>query len=240
MFQSSVSAEVPAFVAVEPEETSSSNKNLQHSNCDDLRETTSRLYSTYGVVKRIVDFIGAAVLLVLFAPLMLVVALLVRLTSRGPVIFRQVRLTDGNREFTILKFRTMTVDAEQKSGAVWAAKNDSRITPVGRFLRTTRLDELPQLINVLRGDMSLIGPRPERPELAGLLQKELPSFYKRHKVRAGITGLAQVEHGYAGCTESYRRKLALDILYVKRRCLLLDLRIALRTVFVVFTGSGSR
>jgi lipopolysaccharide/colanic/teichoic acid biosynthesis glycosyltransferase len=134
----------------------------------------------------------------------------------------------------------MRCDAEASTGAVWATKNDSRITAVGSFLRKTRLGELPQLINVLKGEMSLIGPRPERPEMVGVLEQELPSFHKRHQVRAGITGLAQVEHGYAGCTESYRRKLALDLLYVKRRCLLLDLRIAIRTIFVVITGNGAR
>ena len=200
----------------------------------------NRVRSYYLVVKRALDFVGALTLLVILSPVMLLVAALVRISSKGPVIFRQVRLTDGGRTFTMLKFRTMCQNAESKTGAVWAAKNDSRVTPLGKFLRKTRLDELPQLINVLKGEMSLIGPRPERPEFADLLKKELPSFDKRHMVKAGITGLAQVEHGYASCTESYRRKLALDLLYVKRCCLLLDLRIALRTIFVIFTGTGSR
>lgn len=194
----------------------------------------------YSHVKRVFDVIGSSLMLLGLAPAMAIVAVLVRLSSPGPIIFRQVRMTDGGRTFTMLKFRTMRSDAEVGTGAVWASKNDSRITGIGNFLRKTRLDELPQLVNVLRGDMSLIGPRPERPEMVGVLEQELPSFHKRHQVRAGITGLAQVEHGYAGCTESYRRKLALDLLYVKRRCLLLDLRIAVRTVFVVFTGNGAR
>lgn len=200
----------------------------------------NRVRRYYLVVKRALDFFGALFLLTLLFPVMILTALVVRMSSKGPVIFRQTRLTDGGRPFTMLKFRTMCQNAESKTGAVWASKNDARVTGVGRFLRKTRLDELPQLINVLKGEMSLIGPRPERPEFADLLKKELPSFDKRHMVKAGITGLAQVEHGYASCTESYRRKLALDLLYVKRCCLLLDLRIALRTIFVIFTGSGSR
>lgn len=200
----------------------------------------SRTQAYYQFTKATVDFIGALFLLILFAPILLAVALLIRCTSKGPVIFRQTRLTSGGRPFTILKFRTMRQDAEATSGAVWASENDSRITPVGAFLRKTRLDELPQLVNVLRGEMSLIGPRPERPEFVDQLKQELPSFDKRHMVKAGITGLAQVEQGYAASTESYRRKLALDLLYVKRCCLLLDLRIALRTILVVITGSGSR
>lgn len=172
--------------------------------------------------------------------MLLAVAIAIKITSPGPVIFRQKRLTAGGRVFTMLKFRSMIDNAEKVTGAVWAAESDPRVTRVGRFIRRTRLDELPQLINVLRGDMSLIGPRPERPELADTLTQTLPSFPKRLAVRAGITGLAQVGQGYAGNVDAYRRKLALDLVYVRKRCFLLDMRIALRTVVVMLTGSGSR
>jgi lipopolysaccharide/colanic/teichoic acid biosynthesis glycosyltransferase len=166
-------------------------------------------------------------------------ALAVRLSSRGPVIYKQRRLTDGSRIFVMYKFRTMLENAERATGAVWAESSDPRVTPVGKFLRKTHLDELPQLLNVLRGDMSLIGPRPERPELLEKLQEELPSFRRRMEVKAGITGLAQTTNGYASCIETYRKKLAFDILYVKNRCFWLDLRIAFRTIYVLLTGSGA-
>lgn len=194
----------------------------------------------YDVVKRGLDLIGATALLIVLAPLLALVALAVKLDSAGPVIFAQRRLTIGGKVFTMLKFRTMRADAESATGAVWAAKSDPRVTSIGRYLRVFRLDELPQLINVIRGEMSLIGPRPERPEIATDLSKDLPSFNHRLAVKAGITGLAQTTSGYASSVESYRKKLAWDILYVRNRCLLLDLRIAIKTVFVVLTGSGAR
>lgn len=195
---------------------------------------------SYQRLKRIFDIIGSIALLVILSPVMMLTALAVRLSSPGPVIFRQLRLTNGGREFVILKFRTMRQDAESKTGAVWASSGDPRITRIGTFLRKTRLDELPQLFNVLAGEMSLIGPRPERPEFAKQLEAELPSFNRRLEVKAGITGLAQIGNGYASCLESYRRKLALDRLYVKEQSFLLDLRIALRTVIVVITGDGAK
>ncbi|MFN8391951.1 MAG: sugar transferase [Bdellovibrionota bacterium] len=200
----------------------------------------SRRRQIYTPIKRVLDFVSALVLLVVLLPVLAAVALLVRVSSSGPVIFRQRRLTDGGREFTMFKFRTMYENAERSTGAIWASSKDPRITTVGRFLRKSRLDELPQLVNVLRGEMSLIGPRPERPELVDSLEKELPSFRRRMEVRAGITGLAQTANGYASSIESYRKKLAFDILYVKNHCFLLDMRIAMRTVYVILTGSGSR
>ena len=194
----------------------------------------------YDVFKRALDIVGAATLFILLAPLMAIIVLAIRLNSRGPVIFTQRRLTFGGQVFTMFKFRTMKINAESDTGAVWASMADPRVTRVGRYLRMWRLDELPQLINVLRGEMSLIGPRPERPEIATNLSRDLPSFNHRLAVKAGITGLAQTATGYASSVETYRKKLAWDILYVRRRCLLLDLRIALKTVVVVLTGSGSR
>lgn len=199
-----------------------------------------RSTSYYETTKRGVDIFGASVLLVLLSPLMLCLCFAVRLTSRGPAIYTQRRLTQGKKVFHMYKFRTMVNDAESKTGPVWTASTDPRITPIGRFLRLSRLDELPQLLNVVIGDMSLIGPRPERPEFAAELSGELPSFYRRLEVKAGITGLAQVGPGYASNLQAYRKKLAFDLMYIKHRCLLLDLRIAAKTVLVIITGTGAR
>lgn len=196
--------------------------------------------AVYRPVKRAMDVFGSLFLLITLSPVMLVVALLVKLTSPGPVIYRQRRLTQGGRVFELLKFRSMRQDAEAGTGAVWAAKNDPRVTPIGHVLRKYRLDELPQLWNVLRGDMSLIGPRPERPEIAAELERTFPSFRRRLEVPAGLSGLAQVGWEYCSSVESYRRKFALDLVYIKNQCLLLDLRIALRTVVVLLSGHGSR
>ena len=194
----------------------------------------------YDSVKRAVDVIGAVSLAVLLAPCMLGVAAAVRVSSPGPVLFKQKRLTQGGKEFMLCKFRTMRQDAERESGAVIAQLNDNRVTGVGRVLRKTRLDELPQLWNVLQGDMSLIGPRPERPELAKNFEKKIRGFRRRLGVKAGLTGLAQVIQGYPEYTDGYRQKLALDVLYIKKKSMVLDLWIALKTVGVVISGSGAR
>lgn len=186
------------------------------------------------------DIVGSLLLIVVLSPLMAVIALLVRCTSPGPVVFRQARLTAGGKVFTMYKFRSMVENAEASTGAVWASERDPRITPIGRWLRKFRCDELPQLFNVLSGDMSLIGPRPERPELARELSSRIHSFDKRLSVRAGITGLAQVGQGYVGTVEGYKRKLALDLVYVRNCCFLLDMRIAMRTLIVLITGTGAR
>jgi lipopolysaccharide/colanic/teichoic acid biosynthesis glycosyltransferase len=196
--------------------------------------------TSYLVSKRVFDLFIAFSLLVLLAPVMVLVGALVKFTSPGGMIYRQRRLTAGGKRFWLYKFRTMRRDAEAKTGPVWAQQDDPRVTTLGRFLRKTRLDELPQLFNVLRGDMSLIGPRPERPELAVELEKKLRRFHERLHVKAGITGLAQVEADYAANIESYRRKLALDIVYVRNCSLRLDFLIAVRTLFVVLTGKGAR
>ncbi len=194
----------------------------------------------YDTGKRVFDLFFSLFLLVFLLPVILVVAILVFFSSGRPIIFTQNRLTKDKRVFTMYKFRSMRKDAEAKTGAVWATLKDPRITKIGSFLRVTRLDELPQLINVIKGDMSLIGPRPERPEIAKELVKELPSFYKRLEVKAGLTGLAQVNKGYASNIDSYKKKLALDILYIKKRSFVLDLYISLKTILVIITGSGAR
>lgn len=194
----------------------------------------------YDAWKRLFDILASIFLLTFAVPLMLLLSLIVRLSSPGPAIYCQTRLTTGKRVFTIFKFRTMVSDAESKSGAVWASKEDPRITKIGRFMRKTRLDELPQLMNILIGDMSLIGPRPERPEIAEELQKKFPNFMKRCEVPAGLTGLAQVSSGYADSIDSYTDKLKHDLEYVENRSILLDFKILLKTVMVVITGDGAR
>jgi lipopolysaccharide/colanic/teichoic acid biosynthesis glycosyltransferase len=191
-------------------------------------------------IKRGIDIIGAGSLILALSPVMGVVALVIKVTSPGPTLYSQTRLTEGGRPFTLWKFRSMRVDAEHLTGAALAARADDRVTPVGRVLRKTRLDELPQLLNVVRGDMSLIGPRPERPEIAWQLSQAIPRFNHRLKTKAGLTGLAQVIQGYPDGVDGYRRKVGLDILYIRKWSLLLDLWIAFRTIGVVLSGSGAR
>ncbi|MCO6430065.1 MAG: sugar transferase [Deltaproteobacteria bacterium] len=204
------------------------------------RVKITRKGGSYAWQKRAIDVLGAVSLLVLCSPLILITALLVLLSSGRPVLLRQRRLTEGGRIFTMYKFRSMQRDAEAGTGAVMASKSDPRITPIGRILRRTRLDELPQLVNVLRGEMSLIGPRPERPEIAVQLARVIPCVHRRLAVKAGLTGLAQVLGGYSSSVEEYREKVAWDLLYVRRRSLKLDIFIAFKTVSVVLSGSGAR
>jgi exopolysaccharide biosynthesis polyprenyl glycosylphosphotransferase len=186
--------------------------------------------------KRATDVLASSVGLVLALPLMLLVALAVRLSSPGPVIYHQSRVGQHGRVFTVYKFRSMRADAEAKTGAVWAkAGFDPRVTPVGRLLRRARLDELPQLWNVLKGDMSLIGPRPERPEFVDRLRLELPGWALRERVRPGITGLAQVHDTYHSHP---REKLRFDLAYVYNYSLTLDLSILVRTLLVVVGRQG--
>jgi lipopolysaccharide/colanic/teichoic acid biosynthesis glycosyltransferase len=163
----------------------------------------------------------------------------VALDSPGPVIYRQQRVTQGGRVFWLYKLRTMRVDAEQ-NGPKWADQNDTRITKVGSFLRRTRLDEIPQLFNILKGDMSMVGPRPERPVFVDTLQKQLPLYYMRHTVRAGLTGWAQVNYPYGASFEDSRRKLEYDLYYIKNFSLIRDIGIILQTVRVVLWPDGVR
>ncbi len=187
--------------------------------------------------KRILDLFLTLVGLVFAALPMLLTAIAVRLTSPGPIFFRQQRTGQWERDFTILKFRTMRVDAE-KDGARWASKNDPRVTPIGAFLRKSRLDELPQLWNVLIGDMSLVGPRPERPEFNSKLEHEIPFYNLRHLAKPGLTGWAQINYSYGASVEDAIAKLEFDIWYVKNATVLLDLRIILRTIMVVLGLRG--
>ena len=181
------------------------------------------------VVKRAMDIVLSLLALVLLSPVLLLIAALVKLTSRGPVLYRQERCGLNGLSFQMLKFRSMRVDAERETGAVWASKDDPRRTWLGTVLRKTSLDELPQLINVLRGDMSLVGPRPERPKFISQFRKTIPNYMARHAVKAGITGWAQV-HGWRGNT-SLRKRVQYDLYYITHWTPLLDLRILWMTVW---------
>jgi len=184
------------------------------------------------VLKRALDIAVSATLLLLSAPFLAAAALAVKLQDGGPALYAQARVTQGGRVFRIMKLRTMRMDAEA-AGAVWAQARDPRITPLGMFLRRTRLDELPQLFNVLRGDMSFVGPRPERPEFTAELGQQLPLYNERHVVRAGLTGWAQVNYPYGASLDDSRSKLSYDLYYVKNFGVLFDLLIILQTLRVV-------
>jgi exopolysaccharide biosynthesis polyprenyl glycosylphosphotransferase len=190
--------------------------------------------------KRVLDLTLCGVGLLLAAPLFPLLAWLVRRSGPGPILYRQTRLGEGGATFEMLKFRTMIDGAEEPASATWAAINDPRVTRVGRYLRTTRLDELPQLWNVVRGEMSIVGPRPERPEFLDLLQREVPFFTRRHLVKPGLTGWAQVRCGYASDSDGTLEKLSCDLYYLKHRSLLMDLAIVAKTVRVVLSGFGAR
>ena len=219
-------------------------------------------------MKRAFDVCAASTLLIGLAPLMAVTAVLVKLTSKGPVIFKQervglnrrlgdrrIRRVDGpevlerrgsdrrsqtghGRLFTIYKFRSMAADAE-KDGAQFATKGDMRVTPLGRFIRRTRIDELPQLWNVLRGEMSFVGPRPERPVFVGDFVERIPGYSDRLGLKPGLTGLAQVENGYDSEFEDFQRKAEYDRIYLQRCCIRNDIKIVAKTVKVVLTGKGA-
>ena len=177
-------------------------------------------------VKRLEDIIVSSLFLIISSPFFLLIAAMIKLSDHGPVFYTQDRLTKDGECFKILKFRTMVVDAEKETGPVKAGERDPRVLPVGRFLRATRMDELPQLINILKGDMSMVGPRPERPELARIITKNIPEFEYRLKVKAGLTGYAQVYGRY--CTTSYD-KLKLDLTYIRNYSIIIDFKIMLMT-----------
>lgn len=191
------------------------------------------------VAKRILDLVVSSAVLLVAGPALLLAIIAVKLGDGGPAFYRQARVTQGGRVFQILKLRTMRVNAERGS-AVWAAEKDPRITRIGRFLRRTRIDELPQLINILRGDMSFVGPRPERPEFIRELAAQLPLFEERHLVKAGLTGWAQINYPYGASLDDARSKLSYDLYYVKNFSLILDMLIILQTLRVVLWPGGVR
>lgn len=194
----------------------------------------------YVFVKRAFDCVAAILGTIILTPLLLLTAVLVKLTSRGPILYSQMRVGQDGHHFKMYKFRTMKVDAEKDTGPVWAAANDNRITPIGGFLRKTHIDELPQLFNIVKGEMSLIGPRPERPVFVEKFKEEIPNYEQRLAVKPGITGLAQVWHRYDETIEDVKKKLKYDLLYIRRMCFWADFSILLRTVRVVVTGEGAR
>jgi sugar transferase (PEP-CTERM system associated) len=190
-------------------------------------------------LKRGIDLGIASIGLVLAAPLTLLTALAVYLDSDGPILYSQERVGEGGRPFTIYKFRSMRVDAE-RSGAMWATDRDDRVTRVGRFIRATRLDEIPQLWNVLRGDMSFVGPRPERPVFVEQLAKEIPFYQQRHAVKPGVTGWAQIKYQYGSSVEDAMEKLRYDLYYIKHASIAFDLSIVFDTVKVILFGKGAK
>ena len=192
------------------------------------------------IYKRLASLIFSVIGLVLSLPLLPFVALAVKLSSPGPLLYRQKRAGRDGAVFDCYKVRTMRADAEADTGPTWASDDDPRITAVGRFLRKSRIDEIPQLWNVLRGDMSLVGPRPERPEFVELLSREIPHYHLRHTVRPGITGWAQVRYKYGSSVEDAREKLRYDLFYVKHISPGLDLLIVSHTLKTIVWGRGAK
>jgi sugar transferase (PEP-CTERM system associated) len=192
------------------------------------------------IAKRSFDVASSALLLLIASPVMLLTALAIKLDSRGPVFYRQERVGLGGRTFQCVKFRSMGTDAESDGVARWATKNDSRVTRVGAFIRKTRIDELPQLISVLKGEMSIVGPRPERPEFVAKLKGQIPFYDLRHGVKPGVTGWAQVRYSYGASLEDARRKHQFDLYYLKNNTLLMDLQILVETVTVVLFREGAQ
>jgi sugar transferase (PEP-CTERM system associated) len=192
------------------------------------------------VSKRVLDILVAATGLVLSLPICLLAALLIKLTSKGPIFFCQERTGQDGVRFKLVKFRTMLLDAEKESGPVWAQKNDRRVTAIGRLLRRSRIDEIPQFLNILAGRMSFVGPRPERPHFVAQLQHDVPFYPLRHTVKPGLTGWAQVRHPYGASIDDAQEKLRYDLYYIKNMSVVFDLSIMLRTVGVILRARGSR
>ena len=206
-------------------------------------------------LSRVLNVVVAGLALIIVAPIMLLIALAVRLTSKGPILYSQIRVgvdrrwrsadiydrrsyDHGGRLFTMYKFRSMRVDAEADGKAVWAQRGDPRTTPIGRFLRKTRLDELPQLYNVLRGDMNIVGPRPERPTIFAQLRDDIPQYAMRQRVKPGITGWAQINQAYDSCIDDVKNKVRYDLEYVRSQSLTHDLRIMSMTLPVMLFRKG--
>ena len=208
--------------------------------------------------RRLLNILVAGLGILITFPLWILIAIAIKLTSRGPIFYDQTRIGRdlrgsgiqsndprrkhdlGGRPFRIYKFRTMTVDAERGTGPVWATRNDSRVTAVGRVLRQYRLDELPQLINVLKGDMNVVGPRPERPSIVADLRETIPDYQSRHRVRPGITGHAQVNLQYDSCLDDVKRKIGYDLEYLQRQSFWADLKIMAQTIPVMLFRRGAR
>ena len=190
------------------------------------------------ILKRILDITVSILILIISLPLWLLIAVAIKINSRGPIVFNQERVGKDENMFFMHKFRTMNQDAEKHSGPIWSQKDDPRITSVGNFLRRTRLDEIPQFINVLSGEMSLVGPRPERPFFIEKLEKEIPLYKRRLQVRPGITGWAQIKQGYDTSIDDVRSKVKFDLYYIENMSLQMDLKILLFTFYTMIRGRG--
>jgi sugar transferase (PEP-CTERM system associated) len=199
-----------------------------------------RMNTTINFYKRLLDIMGAVLGILLTLAFFPFIALLIKLDSPGPIFFKQIRVGEMEQEFLLYKFRTMRQDAELGTGAVWAQKNDPRITRLGSFLRKSRIDELPQLYNVLKGEMSFIGPRPERPEFVGKLKEVVPFYSERHFVKPGITGWAQIKYPYGASEKDALEKLRYDLYYIKNMSIFLELSITIETIKVMLFGRGAR
>jgi len=195
--------------------------------------------SIFKSLKRALDIIVSLLSLMLFTPLILIILLAIRMDSKGPVFYRQERVGEDEKKFNLLKFRSMNVDAEE-NGPVWAKVDDERVTRVGQIIRKLRFDEIPQMFNVLKGEMSFIGPRPERPFFVDSLKNEIPFYSERHVVKPGITGWAQISYQYGASKEDALEKLKYDLYYIKHMSLILDLTILYETIKIVFWGKGAR
>ncbi len=193
-------------------------------------------------VERMFDVTASLSILILTSPILVLTAIAIYLESgfRGPIFYRQLRVGLNNSEFELFKFRSMSVDAEKDGKAVWAKKNDNRVTRVGTFIRKTRIDEIPQVINVLRGDMSIVGPRPERPQFVEQLEKSIPYYRIRHRVKPGLAGWAQIKYPYGADEKDAYNKLQFDLFYIKNRTVLMDLLVLLQTIEIVILGKGAR
>jgi len=201
-----------------------------------VRNINSTETRRYTYIKRFMDILLSLIGLIVSFPIVFVAVVLIKLESKGPAFYKQERLGLNGKSFQVIKLRSMRIDAE-KNGAQWATKNDPRITRIGAFIRKTRIDELPQLFNILKGDMSIVGPRPERPMFTEEFSKEIPGFKMRLKVKPGLTGWAQVNGGY---DITPKEKLQLDIYYIQERNIRLDFLIVFKTIKVVLTGDGAR
>jgi len=203
-----------------------------------LEKLTEGTKRPYEFVKRLFDIIFSVIFGVISLVIFPIIALAIKINSRGPLLYRQKRVGQYGKEFEIIKFRTMNEDAEKESGAVWAKEDDPRVTVLGKFLRKTRIDELPQLWNILKGEMSLIGPRAERPEFDEKLKKKIPFYEERYLIRPGLSGWAQIQYRYGASVKDAHEKLQYDLFYIKNRSLALDLSIALKTTNIVFRQAG--
>jgi len=195
---------------------------------------------TLRLANRLISLILSSIILILFSPLMVLVAIAIRLDSKGPILYDQERVGENESIFTLYKFRSMKCDAEQETGPVWACDNDPRITRVGKILRKLRIDELPQLWNIFKGDLNFVGPRPERPFFVEKLKKIVPYYKERFTVKPGITGWAQIKYSYGACVEDAIEKLKYDLYYIKNMSLLMDFMIIFHTLKIVLLGRGSR